>query len=160
VYYRGNWYLDAWCHLRRGLRSFSLDAIKKATILPSRAREVPHATLDKHLGAGYGIYAGAARYKAVLRFAPTAARWVAREQWHTNQQQRPEANGFLVLTIPYSRDEELVMDILRYGGDVEVLKPASLRVKVEAALKSGLQIYRQNEDSRQNRAAPLSTLKD
>src|SRR5690606_15851056 len=26
VFYRNNWYLDAWCHLRRGLRSFSLDA--------------------------------------------------------------------------------------------------------------------------------------
>ena len=25
VYYRSNWYLDAWCHLRNDLRSFSLD---------------------------------------------------------------------------------------------------------------------------------------
>jgi len=49
--------------------------------------------------------------------------------------------GYLVLTIPYARDEELVLDILRYGGDVEVLKPASLRTKVEAALKKGLQKY-------------------
>ena len=27
-YYRENWYLDAWCHLRNELRSFGLDAIQ------------------------------------------------------------------------------------------------------------------------------------
>jgi len=157
VHYRANWYLDAWCHLRKDLRSFALDAVRKATILPAKAREVPQAALDKHLGAGYGIYAGQARSRAVLRFAPAAARWVAREQWHAKQQQRHEGNGFLVLTIPYSRDEELVMDILRYGGDVEVLKPASLRAKVEAALKSGLGIYQRTGDSPQNQPRLLSS---
>jgi hypothetical protein len=30
VHYRENWYLDAWCHLRKGLRNFSVDAIQKA----------------------------------------------------------------------------------------------------------------------------------
>lgn len=85
VYYRANWYLDAWCHLRRGLRSFAFDAIKSATILSAKTREVPHTELDKHLGVGYGIYAGAARNKAVLRFTPAAARWVAREQWHAKR---------------------------------------------------------------------------
>jgi len=28
IYYRDNWYLDAWCHLKNALRSFSVDAIK------------------------------------------------------------------------------------------------------------------------------------
>lgn len=28
-YYRDNWYLDAWCHLKNSLRSFSVDGIKK-----------------------------------------------------------------------------------------------------------------------------------
>src|SRR6266478_25786 len=157
VYYRANWYLDAWCHLRKGLRSFALDAIRGATILPGKAREVPYIVLDKHLGVGYGIYAGPARNKAVLRFTPAAARWVARERWHVKQQQRYEPTGFLVLTIPYSRDEELVMDILRYGGDVEVLKPATLRSKVEAALTLGLRNYQSSSGSSKNTAPQLTT---
>jgi predicted DNA-binding transcriptional regulator YafY len=28
VYYRENWYLDAWCHLRNDIRNFSLDSIQ------------------------------------------------------------------------------------------------------------------------------------
>ena len=27
VHYRDNWYVDAWCHLREDLRSFSVDAV-------------------------------------------------------------------------------------------------------------------------------------
>ncbi len=142
VYYRANWYLDAWCHLRRALRSFAVDAIRKATILSVNVREVGAAALDMHLGAGYGIYAGPARNIAVLRFTPEAARWVAREQWHARQVQRYDADGFLVLDVPYSRDEELLMDILRYGGRVEAMKPPSLREKVEAALGEALRKYR------------------
>ena len=32
VHYRDNWYLDAYCHLRKGLRSFSVDAIHSASM--------------------------------------------------------------------------------------------------------------------------------
>jgi predicted DNA-binding transcriptional regulator YafY len=40
VYYRDNWYLDAWCHLREGLRNVFCDAIQQAEILDKRAKEV------------------------------------------------------------------------------------------------------------------------
>ena len=30
IHYRDNWYLDAWCHLRTALRSFSVDAIESS----------------------------------------------------------------------------------------------------------------------------------
>jgi predicted DNA-binding transcriptional regulator YafY len=142
IYYKANWYLDAWCHLRKAFRSFAVDAIRKATILPANARETSSAVLDEHLGAGYGIDAGKARNMAVLWFTPEAARWVAREQWHPRQVQKFGPDGSLILEIPYSQDYELVMDILRYGDRVEVLKPSSLRAKIESALLQGLRKYR------------------
>jgi predicted DNA-binding transcriptional regulator YafY len=141
IYYRSNWYLDAWCHLRKALRSFAVDAIHKAMILSVSTREVSETVLDKHLGAGYGIYAGQARDAAFLRFTPAAARWVAREQWHSKQMKKYDSEGFLTLKVPYSNDQELVMDILRYAGNVEVLKPSSLRQKVETALRAALAQY-------------------
>src|SRR6185503_9935792 len=45
VHYRGNWYLDAWCHLRNDLRSFAVDAIRAAELREARAKEVPAAEL-------------------------------------------------------------------------------------------------------------------
>jgi predicted DNA-binding transcriptional regulator YafY len=142
IYYKANWYLDAWCHLRRALRSFAVDAIRKSIILTDAAREVATASVDAHLGAGYGIYSGPARNKAILRFDSEAARWVAREQWHPQQLQKVEPNGSLILEIPYSQDNELIMDVLRYGQRVEVLKPTSLRKKVETSLCEALGKYR------------------
>lgn len=37
VHYRDNWYLDGWCHLRKGLRTFALDAIEKAMFTAAQA---------------------------------------------------------------------------------------------------------------------------
>ena len=52
VHYRENWYLDAWCHLRNELRSFSVDTIRCAEILETAARDIPDKSLDDVLGAG------------------------------------------------------------------------------------------------------------
>lgn len=142
VFYRGNWYLDAWCHLRNDLRSFSIDGIRKAELLEARAKNVPEAELDERLASGYGIYSGKRTEWAALKFSRTAARWVASEEWHPKQRSRTEADGSYVLEIPYSGDQELVMDILRYAADVEVLAPAKLRKRVKEALAAALRNYR------------------
>ena len=52
VHYRENWYLDAWCHLRNGLRSFALDCVRHAEVVDEPAREIADFTLDRDLGAG------------------------------------------------------------------------------------------------------------
>ena len=58
THYRDNWYLDAWCHLRDELRSFSVDAIKTVKTMDAVAQEIPEAELNAGLGAGYGILSG------------------------------------------------------------------------------------------------------
>lgn len=58
VHYRGNWYVDGYCHMREGLRSFAVDALRAAELREARAKEIPAAELDAHLGSGYGIFAG------------------------------------------------------------------------------------------------------
>jgi len=40
VHYRNTWYLNAWCHASDGLRRFALDAIREATLLEQRAKDV------------------------------------------------------------------------------------------------------------------------
>ena len=67
VHYRYNWYLDAWCHLRRDLRVFSVDAIRTAAVREEAAREVAEGALDRVLGAGYGIFAGATTETPISR---------------------------------------------------------------------------------------------
>jgi predicted DNA-binding transcriptional regulator YafY len=141
VHYRDNWYVDSYCHLREGLRSFAIDAIEAAELLADRARDMPKAELDAYLKGGYGIFSGERVTWAKLRFSPLAARWVATQSWHSKQKGKLEADGSYVLEIPYSDDRELLMDILRYGPDVEVLQPPALRRRVAEQLAAALKKY-------------------
>lgn len=138
IHYRDNWYLDAWCHLRRALRSFSADAIGRVQVLNKQAIDVADAELDEVLGAGYGIFAGREVQWATLRFGAERARWVAAESWHPRQRGRFEADGRYVLELPYSDPRELVMDILRHVPEVEVLEPEGLRETAAEKLREGV----------------------
>jgi predicted DNA-binding transcriptional regulator YafY len=134
VHYRDNWYVDAWCHLRDDLRSFSVDALRKVHVLGDKAKEVAESSLDRVLGASYGIFSGAPKALAVLKFTPDRARWVRREIWHPMQEGREHSDGSFELSVPYSDEREIVGDILRFGADVSVLEPEPLRRKVQKAL--------------------------
>ncbi len=141
VYYRDNWYLDAWCHLRSALRSFSVDSLRGARLLDARAREITATDLDAELGGGYGIFAGKATRLATLRFTPERARWVADERWHSRQRAHWDGEGRYVLEVPYADSRELLMDILRHGPEVEVLGPPELQQAATAALRGALAQY-------------------
>ncbi len=143
VHYRDNWYLDAWCYRARGLRTFALDRILAARPLRASAREIPDAELDAHFATAYGIFAGEPSATAVLRFGPERARWVAEERWHPDQQGRMLEDGGYELRLPYGDPRELVMDILKYGPDVEVLAPETLRALVAERLEDAARQYRE-----------------
>lgn len=130
VHYRENWYLDAWCHLRNDLRSFALDAMRGVEMVPGRVKDVAEKELDDILASGYGIFAGKKVQWAKLRFAQKRARYVAMEEWHPKQRAQWEIDGSYVLEIPYASAAELAMDIMKFGGDIEVLAPESLRVEI------------------------------
>ena len=141
VHYRENWYLDAWCHLRDELRNFAVDSILRIENLETPAREVSRRSVDQVLGPGYGIFTGSNVQWARLRFTPSRARWVATEHWHPKQKGKVEKDGSYVLELPYADHRELIMDILKYGADVAVLAPESLRDLVAEAHREAAAQY-------------------
>lgn len=141
VYYRDNWYLDGWCHNRNDLRTFALDRIHPITQLDLAAKNIDDHTLDQQLTSSYGIFDGEAQHTAILHFSPHAAKWIADEHWHPQQYSQTLPNGGHELRIPYNNPTELIMDILKYGPDVEVLAPASLRQIIQEKLQASLKMY-------------------
>ena len=134
VHYRENWILDAWCHEKNSLRSFALESIQSVRVLADPALEVSQQAMQEHFRSGYGIFAGAAKHRARLKFTPGRAQWVDKETWHHDQTSERLADGSYVLEVPYSNDQELVMDLLRHSPEVEVLAPPALRERLHAAL--------------------------
>ena len=141
VYYRDNWYLDAWCHKKEALRNFSIDRIQAATIQNQPAKEIDEKELDRHYATAYGIFAGEPKHTAVLKFNKDIARWVADEQWRPDQNGQYELDGSYILEIPYNDPRELMRDIMKYGADVEVLSPGQLRVQIKQQLEKAITLY-------------------
>jgi predicted DNA-binding transcriptional regulator YafY len=139
--YRNSWYLDAWCHRASGLRSFALERIRHQSLLDDEAREVPAEVLSAHFDQSYGIFSGPAEYTAELRFTPETARWIAEEIWHPDQQGAFEADGSWLLKLPFSNSRELLMDLLRYGAEVEILAPEFLRESIAKAASETARQY-------------------
>lgn len=141
LHYRNTWYLDAWCHASEGLRRFALDAVRSAKVLDEPARDLPMSEVEQALDQGYGIFGGARLRWATLHFNAEAAQWVAQEEWHPQQQLKPQADGSLRMRIPYSESTELVMDVLRHGPNVRVLAPAELAEQVRGQVRQMLANY-------------------
>ncbi len=141
THYRDNWYLDAWDHGRDGLRSFALDRIARAQVLDAAADNRAETELNEHLASSYGIFSGPPKAWATIRFSPHAARWVADEHWHSQQQGQWLNDGRYELKVPYSNSRELLMDVLKYGPDAEVVAPVSLREEMKIMLQLAVGAY-------------------
>lgn len=131
IHYRNNWYLSAWCHTVDDLRTFSLDAIAECEVLDVAAKDISDKKLVAYHDNGYGIFGGAKRYWAKLKFNANAARYVDGEIWHVEQRSRYDRAGNYHLEVPYSSAQELVMDVLRHGAEVEVLGSSGLRQEIK-----------------------------
>ena len=141
VHYRDNWYVDAWCHLRKEVRSFAVDAIAECEQLDVDAKELDADQLRLSMQSGYGIFGGAVKGWAKLKFTPERARWVKHEEWHPEQKGQEEADGSYVLEIPYSDERELIGDILRFGHNVKAIEPKSLIDSMKLTLGNALLQY-------------------
>lgn len=141
IHYKENWYLIAWCHKAEAPRVFALDSVEDARVLKEQAFEADKATVDAMVGKDFGIYSGGDRKWAKLRFSALQARWVEAEVWHPEQKSTVQADGSLVLEVPYSDQRELLLDVLKFGPEAEVLEPLELREEVRSRLRRALSQY-------------------
>jgi predicted DNA-binding transcriptional regulator YafY len=141
THYRNHWYLDAFDHEREALRSFALDRIRSARVQEEDAHDMAETELDQQLASSYGIFSGTPKAVATIRFSAHAARWVADEHWHSKQEGRFLEDGSYELKLPYSNPRELLMDILKYGPDAEVIAPPPLRQEARILLQLAAGAY-------------------
>lgn len=142
THYRDNWYLDVWDHDREALRSFAVDRIADPRTQETVAIDVPEADLNALLASSYGIFSGAPKAWATIRFSAHAARWVADEHWHSQQKGEWLGDGRYELKVPYAKSRELLMDVLKYGPDAEIIAPLPLREEMKNLLQLALSDYR------------------
>jgi proteasome accessory factor B len=131
----GEWFLFAYDHLRRDLRTF----------VPARIRNIKHTgktftrsqqfSLEKRLRDSFGVHSGEGHFDVVLQFSERVADYVREKKWHDSQELRELKDGGLELRLKLSSLAEIERWVLSWGGDAVPLRPAALVASVRDAAR-------------------------
>ena len=138
------WYVVAYSEEQGGLRSYALDRVMSLERTGERFRMPAGFDIDKAFEASYGIYLPEEGQKPVLvklLATPREAAYLKDLPLHPSQvllEESPRGSLFALRVIP---NPNLVMDLVRRAGPLEVLEPESLRKEVKKALEIAIQTY-------------------
>jgi proteasome accessory factor B len=129
----GEWYLFAYDHGRKDIRTFAPVRIQSAKPNGKTFERPEKFSLEKRLSGSFGVHAGQGDYEVVLRFTARAADLIREKKWHESQQLRELKDGGAELRMKLSSLAEIERWVLSWGGDAKVLKPKELADAVHQA---------------------------
>jgi len=133
-YTPGSLYLVGYCHLRRDVRMFAVDRIRSLTITNHPCQMALGFDLEAYLRDALIAMRGEPIEVELLFDGKTAA-WAKDRQWHPSQQVEMLKEGGMKMILQVSDTPELVGWILNFGSGVRVVRPDSLREKVQEEAK-------------------------
>jgi len=136
----GEWYLFAYDHARKDLRTFVPARIQSVKPTGKTFERTQKFSLEKRLRDSFGVHAGEGEFEVVIRFNARAADYIREKKWHPSQTLRELEGGGAELKMKLSSLAEVQRWVLSWGGDAKVLKPSEL---IEAVRQSAAAILKQ-----------------
>lgn len=129
----GEWFLFAFDHLRKDVRTFVPARIKglKWTgrgFTPSR-----RFCLEGRLRDSFGVHSGEGDFEVVIRFDAAVADYIREKRWHDSQQLKELSRGRVELHLRLSSLSEVERWVLSWGGKARVVRPKQLADNVRGA---------------------------
>lgn len=132
VYYSDSWNLIAYDHLRRAVRNFRLDQIRKMRVLTDTFRRPEGFDLQEYLREKGS---NPRTERVTLRFKPGTYRW-AKRSIPAEIEEEMETADAVEVTFYFENLDYVARWLLRYGTDVEAVAPEALRDRLrERALE-------------------------
>jgi len=135
-------YLIGFCHLRKDVRTFSLDRISNIETTGATFVIPGDFCLEDFRKASFGVHHGEEVKRVIIRFNPRAAGYIRERTWHESQAITNGEDGSLVLEMEVAGTSEVKYWVRSWGGHAEVLEPPELREEVAAELRETLALYR------------------
>jgi proteasome accessory factor B len=135
----GEWFLFAFDHLRRDIRTFVPSRIQVARDTGRKFSRPQKFSLEKMLRDSFGVHSGRGDYTVIIRFDAVAADYIREKRWHPSQSLRELKEGGVELCLKLSSLGEVQRWVLGWGGSATVLQPPELIAAVREAAQRILQ---------------------
>jgi predicted DNA-binding transcriptional regulator YafY len=93
------------------------------------------------LGASWAIWQGAGADRVVLRFTPEARQWVDESPWPAHARRTDLPGGGIEVRLDVAGEVEMRPWLMRWGPNVEVLEPESLRRHIAESHAAAAALY-------------------
>lgn len=132
----GEWYLFAYDHLRKDIRTFAPARIKSIKETGKMFSRVAGFSLEQRLRDSFGVHSGKDKFDVVIRFNEKAADYIREKRWHDSQELKDLKGRGLELRMKLSSLAEVERWVLSWGGNATVVKPRELAASVRNAAKT------------------------
>ena len=141
--YRNRWYVIGNNPSKQAIVVFGLDRIVgEIELSQKRFDRLTEFNSDLYFKHSIGITAiDEAPQSVVLRFEPLTARYVESQPLHESQKVSVLSSGKVDVELYVCLTQELKMQILSYGSNVEIVKPEKLRQEISDELKKSIDKY-------------------
>ncbi|KAF0133203.1 MAG: regulatory protein DeoR [Candidatus Saganbacteria bacterium] len=127
---QGSWYLIGYCHLRKDIRTFSVNQIKGIKALPQKFEVQKDFSVEKFFADSWSFQEGGSITKVVVKLDKAVARWFVDRKLHASQQTKENKDGSLTLTFKVAGTNEIKRWILSQGHWAKMIEPESLRKEI------------------------------
>jgi proteasome accessory factor B len=129
----GDWFLFAYCHLRKDIRTFVPSRILSAEETGQRFQRPKDFSIENALRDSFGVHSGKAEHHVLIRFDELVADYIREKKWHASQSLKNLSNGGVELSLRLSSLVEVQRWILSWAGNAQVVAPEELRKAVQQA---------------------------
>jgi predicted DNA-binding transcriptional regulator YafY len=141
VSYEGEWYLIAFCRLRKQALTFALSRIEGAQRLDETFTKPATFSLGAYLGEHFGIMKENEDYDVEIEFTRQAASYIRERIWRNGQSIRENPDGSLLLGFKVNSLAEVKRWVLGWGPMAKVRSPEILKKEIRRDLLSAAENY-------------------
>lgn len=140
--FRNRWYLICQDSEKNKIVTYALERMEDLTV-SLKTGEIPKGFSAKEFFKySTGITANEQKpEKILLKVSNVAAKYIASQPFHASQKTVKTGKKKTWFSLKVILSEEFIRDLMSYGGEIEVLEPATLRNEIITRIQQFIDIY-------------------
>lgn len=139
--YRNRWYLIVFDLDKSDIITYALERMENLKVTKDVYSSEINFSANDFFKYSTGITAGSKKVETIIFKADAiAAKYIQSQPFHFSQKEIDNKNGS-TFSLEVIISEELIRELMSYGGEIEILQPAILREKMAERFAKAVKIY-------------------